>query len=155
MITKKLWDTLPLEAKKSILRTLYNRDPETSPDLKPLLYQYKHNFEFDSTGAKLKNVLSHCYVTNSSNIIRVSKDIIFNQSATKFLQAPIVAKKTNRASTKTTSKVERARRYCDYISKTDDDVAHLWCEAGSKEEARSYFLSEYWDIKEIINIYKR
>lgn len=153
MITKKLWDTLPLEAKKSILRTLYNRDPETSPDLKPLLYQYKHNFDFDSTGAELKDVLSHCYVTNSSNIIRVSKDIVFNQSATKFLQAPVVAKKANRAPTKTTSKVERTRWYCDYKDKYGD-LCHVWCEADSKEKARSYFLSEYWDIKEIISIHK-
>lgn len=153
MITKKLWDTLPLEAKKSILRTLYNRDPETSPDLKPLLYQYKHNFDFDSTGAELKDVLSHCYVTVSSNIIRVSKDIVFNQSATKFLQAPVVVKKANRAPTKTTSKVERTRWYCDYEDK-HGDLCHVWCEADSKEEARSYFLSEYWDIKEIISIHK-
>ena len=27
-------------------------------------------------------------------------------------------------------------------------------EAESKEEARSYFMSEYWDIKEIISIHK-
>ena len=153
MITKKLWDTLPLEAKKSILRTLYNRDPETSPDLKPLLYQYKHNFDFDSTGAKLKDVLSHCYVTNSSNIIRVSKDIIFNQSATKFLQAPVAVKKTNRAPVNTVSKVERCRWYCDYRDKYGD-LCHVWCEAESKEKARSYFLSEWWDIKEIISIHK-
>lgn len=42
--------------------------------------------------------------------------------------------------------------YIDYISNTDHDVCHVWCEAESKEQARSYVKSEYWDIEEIIDI---
>ena len=42
--------------------------------------------------------------------------------------------------------------YVDYISSTDHDICHVWCEAESKEQARSYVKSEYWDIEEIISV---
>ena len=42
--------------------------------------------------------------------------------------------------------------YIDYISSTDHDVCHVWCEAESKEQARSYVKSEYWDVEEIISV---
>lgn len=46
-----------------------------------------------------------------------------------------------------------ARYYVDYMDKSDD-LCHVWVEADSKEEARSEVESEYWDIKEILDIWK-
>lgn len=156
MITKKLWDELSLNTKKSIINTIYNSaEARTQYKTNRLLYPYKHNFDYNSTGQLLKYVLSCCYTTNSENLIRISVNVGLSKTGAKFLETPAAVKKTNKAPINTVSKVEICRWYCDYISKTDDDVAHLWCEADSKEEARSYFLSKHWDIKEIINIYKR
>ncbi len=42
--------------------------------------------------------------------------------------------------------------YIDYISSSDHDVCHVWCEANSADEARSEVESEYWDIEEIISV---
>lgn len=41
-----------------------------------------------------------------------------------------------------------------YISSNDDDCCSVWTEASSPEEAKSYVRSEYWDIKEIIEVRK-
>lgn len=40
----------------------------------------------------------------------------------------------------------------DYISKNDNDVAHAWCYAETKEEAERYIRGEFWDIKEVIQV---
>ena len=45
--------------------------------------------------------------------------------------------------------------YIDYISSTDNDVCHVWTEANSKEQAIDNIKSEYWDIKEIIEVTTR
>ena len=42
--------------------------------------------------------------------------------------------------------------YVDYISSSDHDICHVWCEANSADEARRHVKSEYWDIKEIISV---
>lgn len=43
--------------------------------------------------------------------------------------------------------------YIDYLDKSDD-LTHVWVEAESREDARRQVLHEYWDIKEIIRIWK-
>lgn len=45
--------------------------------------------------------------------------------------------------------------YVDYISSSDHDVCHVWCEANSKEQAESNVRGEYWDIEEIISIRRK
>lgn len=42
--------------------------------------------------------------------------------------------------------------YVTYISSTDDDVCHVWTMADSVEDAKSEIRSEYWDVKEIIEV---
>ena len=103
---------------------------------------------------RLKTLLSLLYRVNSGGIY-LKLPIAYDPRSVqaKFLSRPEAPKKS-KAHTNRISHVERTRWYCDYISKQDDDVAHVWCEAESKEEARSYFMSEYWDIKEIISIHK-
>lgn len=44
--------------------------------------------------------------------------------------------------------------YVTYISSTDDDCCTIWVNANSVAEAKSEARSEYWDIKEIINVRK-
>ena len=152
MITKKDWDSLALKTKRDILTAIYGSDFESYITLKKLLYEYRHNFDFDETGKKLKKVLSYIYRVSVTELY-VRVPIEDKKSPTRFLPTPVTPKPT-KATTSRVAPVERCRWYCDYISTFDDDVAHAWCEADSKEEARSYFLSEYWDIKEIISIHK-
>lgn len=42
--------------------------------------------------------------------------------------------------------------YVTYISTQDDDVSKVWVEASSKDEAIREAKSEYWDIKDIIQV---
>lgn len=153
MITKKEWDSLALLVKREILGALYGSNFESYITLKKLLYEYRHNFDFDETGKRLKKVLSCIYrVSKTELYVRVGVED--KPSSAKFLPNPEVAKKAAKAPTNKVAPVTRCKWYCDYISKTDGDVCHVWCEAESKEEARSYIMSEYWDIKEIISIHK-
>lgn len=156
MITKKDWDALPLKAKREILSAYYGDDFEEHFVSKQFLYEYRHNFDFDEHGKRLKQLLSMLYRVSSGEIylkIPITYDPKSNQAT--FLSRPETPKRGTKAPTTNASPVKRTEWYCDYISKMDDDVAHAWCEADSKESARSYFLSEYWDIKEIINIYRK
>lgn len=153
MITKKDWDSLPLAAKRNILSAYYGDDFESHYIPKQFLYEYRHNFDFDEHGKRLKKLLSMLYRISSSEIyLKLTFDYDPKSTQAKFLSRPEVPKKS--VTTKV-SPVKRCEWYCDYISSTEDDVAHAWCEADSREEARAYFLSEYWDIKEIVNIYRR
>lgn len=43
--------------------------------------------------------------------------------------------------------------YIDYIDKSDD-ICHVWTNARDAQEALSSVKSEYWDIKEIVQIYE-
>lgn len=154
MITKKDWDSLALSTKREILKALYGSNFESYTTLKSLLYEYRHNFDFDVTGKRLKKVLSCIYRVSANELyvkVNVAED---KKSSTKFLLNPNEIKKVAKAPTNKVSPVNRCRWYCDYISRYDDDVDHAWCEAESKEEARAYFLSEFHDIKEIIDIHK-
>lgn len=153
MITKKDWDSLPLAAKRSILSAYYGDDFDSHYTPKQFLYEYRHNFDFDEHGKRLKKLLSMLYRVSSGEIylkLPITYDPRSTQS--KFLSRPDV--KVHKVPTTRVSPVERCRWQCDYISKTDHDVAHVWCYADSREEARAYFQSEYWDIEEIIQIYK-
>ena len=47
-----------------------------------------------------------------------------------------------------------SRWIVDYEDKSGD-LSHVWVEASSKSEAEDYVRSEYWDIAEIIDIYKQ
>ena len=43
--------------------------------------------------------------------------------------------------------------YIDYLDKSKD-LTHVWVDATSKEDARRQVMREYWDIDEIIRIWK-
>lgn len=159
MITKKDWDSLPLATKRDILSTLYGDSFEQRYSTRQLLYAYHHNFDFDDTGKLLKNTLQQIYRVNDEELyVKVTVKYARNSTKAKFLASPVVetkrstSSKASCASSSTTN--ETCRWYCDYISKTDGDVAHLWCEAKNRAEAESYFKSEYWDIEEILSIHK-
>lgn len=45
------------------------------------------------------------------------------------------------------------RKYnIDYIDNTGD-LCHVWTEASSKSDAIDYVKGEYWNVKEIIDVY--
>lgn len=154
MITKKDWDNLPLETKREILATIFGDDFEQHLAPKKLLYAYHHNFDFDDTGKRLKKVLQQLYRIDSEKLYVKVEISHTNSPRAKFLANPEDPKKVAKTPTNKVTPVERRRWYCDYIAKGDGDVCHVWCEADSKEEARYYFLGEYWDIDEIISIHK-
>lgn len=45
--------------------------------------------------------------------------------------------------------------YVTYRSSSDGDCCTVWTEANSKQDAIDYVKSEYWDIKEIIDVESR
>lgn len=45
--------------------------------------------------------------------------------------------------------------YVTYTSSQDNDCCTVWTEASSKQEAIDYVKSEYWDVKEIIEVSTR
>lgn len=151
MITKKEWDALPLTAKKQILAIAYGEDFERFPP-KKLLYEYRHNFDFDETGKRLKKLLKMLYKTDDYTI-NVRVDVSVSKiEKTCFLLTP-TPQKPPRVSTNKIAPVKTKRWRCDYTpTYCHEDLCHVWCEAESREEARSYFQSEYHDIYEIIQI---
>ena len=40
-----------------------------------------------------------------------------------------------------------------YISNIDDDIASVWFNANSKEDAANKTIHEFWDVKEIVDVY--
>ena len=159
MITKKDWDLLPLTTKRTILSTLYGDNFEQRYSTRQLLYAYHHNFDFDDTGKLLKSTLQQIYRVNDGELyVKVTVKYVCTSAQAKFLASHVVEKKRNtssKASSASSSGTNgTCRWYCDYISKTDGDVAHVWCEAETRAEAESYFKSEDWDIEEILSIHK-
>lgn len=45
------------------------------------------------------------------------------------------------------------KRYIVYYHDNSGDLSHVWTEASSKEEAIQNVKSEYWDCKEIVDVY--
>lgn len=152
MITKKEWDALPLSTKKQVLAIVYGEDYERFPP-KQLLYEYRHNFDFDDNGKRLKKLLKLLYKSDNG-AINVRVDVpVSKAERVYFLPSPQPVKRIPRASTSSVAPLKTKRWRCDYTPTYDhEDLCHVWCEAASREEARSYFLSEWHDIYEIIQI---
>lgn len=147
MITKKLWDSLSLATKKAILETTEGSNYMVTH--KTLLYEYHHNFDFDSTGRKLKKVLECCNLQKDGtiNVVVNLRDDKFDR--VKFMAAPVAPKKNNNL-LPVSSGPEREW----YVRYDDgDDVSTVWVMATSKEDAIEKAKHDHWDIKEVISCY--
>jgi len=158
MITKKFWDTLSLETKKSILDIRWGNgwsSPNTST--RGLVYPYHHNFDFDLTGKRLKQTLECCYLQKDGTI-NVVVSVTPVESKIKFERVPEPVKKNSLAvAAKLGAQLQQSQlhRYdVDYTDKSGD-LCHVWVVAYSKDDAKSKALHEYWDIKEIDQVRDR
>lgn len=139
MLTKKIWNTLSKETRKEIIEAIYG-SASSHPHLNPLIDEpYNHNFDFNSLGTTLKNILSDCNLQKDGSI-----NITVNIKP-KYAEKPV--KKSKAIS-------EESKWYVDYETK-DGDLCHVWVVAFTKEEAEEKALDEYHDIDEIISISKK
>lgn len=83
MITKKFWNTLTVRDKRDILDICYGKD-YLNKGYGILLFEYKHDFDFDETGKKLKRTLEHCYLQKDGTV-NVTVTIKPEKSGQKFL----------------------------------------------------------------------
>lgn len=151
MITKKDWDSLPLNTKREILAAIYGDDFEQHRQSKELLYEYRHNFDFSDTGRRLKQVLAQIYRTAPNEVyIKVIVKHPATSSGAKFLASPTPVKKVSKP---TYTPPQVCKWYVDYMDK-GGDLCHVWVEADSKDDAISQVRSEYWDIDEIISVHQ-
>lgn len=137
-LTKKQWNTLSSKTRKDIIYTIYG---ENLPQYyQTLVYsEYKHDFDYNQVGKRLKHILSQCRVQSDGTI-----DVVVTIN-------PAYAPKASTKPAPTENKL--STWYVDYEDKSGD-LCHIWVEATSKEDARSAALDEYWDIKEITQIRK-
>lgn len=126
MITLKLWNSLSQDSRNNICRALNKYGSITEP--------YHHNFDFDSHGEKLKNVLSCCNLQKDGSI-NVVVNIIPTKETVKKVEAkkPVVEKK-----------IQERYRYIGYFYEYNDrgervDDFKEWVDAYDIEDAKDYF----------------
>lgn len=147
-LTKKQWNTLTSNTRREIISVIYGEEhypshvyPSYLGDL--INAEYKHDFDFDRTGKKLKEILSKCRVQSDGTI-----DVVVTIKPT-YTPKTIVSRPV-----KTVSKVlEKSTWYVDYEDKSGD-LCHIWVEAYDKQDAIEEAKHEYWDINEIISVRK-
>lgn len=69
MITKKLWNSLTDECRKKILEKSYESDIYLLPyHIAALVKPYNHNFNYDSSGKVLKDVLQDIKIDKNGDL---------------------------------------------------------------------------------------
>ena len=118
-----------------------------------LLYQnlktpYNHDFDFDESGKKLKEILSTCYLQKDG---KVNVIISFTPTyAPKTTNKPVTKQSTNKQKP---VEYKTSRWYIDYEDKLGD-LCHIWVEAYDEQDAIENAKHEYWDIVNIISVKK-
>ena len=149
MITKKLWNSFDDNTRKAIIEIYYGQDFNVLPSrYQNLKTPYNHDFDFDASGKKLKEILSTCYLQKDGKV-----NVIVSVTPT---YAPKVANKP--ATKKSTNKqkpveYKTSRWYIDYEDKSGD-LCHIWVEAYDRQDAIEAAKHEYWDIVNIISVKK-
>ena len=100
---------------------------------------YKHDFDFDESGKKLKEILSTCYLQKNGKV-----NVIVSVTPT---YAPKTINKQKPVEYKT------SRWYIDYEDKSGD-LCHIWVEAYDEQDAIELARLKYWDISNIISVKK-
>ena len=147
MITKKLWNSFDDNTRKAIIEIYYGQDFNVLPSrYQNLKTPYNHDFDFDASGKKLKEILSTCYLQKDGKV-----NVIVSVTPT---YAP---KTTNKSVTKKSTNKQKpveyktSRWYIDYEDKSGD-LCHIWVEAYDKQDAIEAAKVEYWDIANIISV---
>ena len=138
MMTLKTWNTLAPETRREVInKTGYNVTDA-------LLQPYHHNFDYDTTGKKLKSILECCYLRPSDKKIVVSIEVT-PKYATATAKQP--AKKSVKSATKTPCKpLERKKwKFRRYTQDDPDDGEWVWAYGYTEAEARQEIESEYWN----------
>lgn len=147
MITKKLWNSFDDNTRKAIIEIYYGQDFNVLPSrYQNLKTPYNHDFDFDASGKKLKEILSTCYLQKDGKV-----NVIVSVT-------PTYAPKTiNKSVTKKSANKQKpveykvSRWYIDYEDKSGD-LCHIWIEAYDRQDAIERAKCEYWDIVNIISV---
>lgn len=129
MITLKLWNGLSQKSRSEICKTL-----GVSGKVEQ---EYHHNFDYDTLGSKVKQVLESCNLQKDGTI-----NVVVNIKPTKQTAKKIEAKKPIEV------KQPERYRYIGYFYEYDDngncvDDFKEWCEAESIEDAKYYFEDDH------------
>ena len=147
MITKKLWNSFDDNTRKAIIEIYYGQDFNVLPSrYQNLKTPYNHDFDFDASGKKLKEILSTCYLQKDGKV-----NVIV--SITPTYAPKVVNKYAAKKSTNKQKPVEykTSRWYIDYEDRSGD-LCHIWVEAYDKQAAIENAKHEYWDIANIISV---
>ena len=149
MITKKLWNSFDDNTRKAIIEIYYGQDVNVLLSrYQNLKTPYNHDFDFDASGKKLKEILSTCYLQKDGKV-NVIVSITPNY-APKTTNKPVTKKSTNKQKP---VEYKTSRWYIDYEDKSGD-LCHIWVEAYDEQDAIENAKHEYWDIVNIISVRK-
>ena len=109
---------------------------------------YKHDFDFDASGKKLKEILSTCYLQKDGKVNVIVS--ITPTYAPKVANKPVTKKSSNKQKP---VEYKTSRWYIDYEDKSGD-LCHIWVEAYDEQDAIENAKHEYWDIVNIISVKK-
>ena len=147
MITKKLWNSFDDNTRRAIIEIYCGQDFNVLFSIyQNLEIPYKHDFDFDASGKKLKEILSTCYLQKDGKV-----NVIV--SVTPTYAPKVVNKSVTKKSTNKQKPVEykTCRWYIDYEDKSGD-LCHIWVEAYDRQEAIELAKLKYWDISNIISV---
>ena len=147
MITKKLWNSFDDNTRKAIIEIYYGQDFNVLPSrYQNLKTPYNHDFDFDASGKKLKEILSTCYLQKDGKV-----NVII--SITPTYAPKVVNKSVTKKSTSKQKPIEykTSRWYIDYEDRSGD-LCHIWVEAYDRQDAIELARLKYWDISNIISV---
>ena len=147
MITKKLWNSFDDNTRKAIIEIYYGQDFNVLPSrYQNLKTPYNHDFDFDASGKKLKEILSTCYLQKDGKVNVIVS--ITPTYAPKTINKSVTKKSTNKQKP---VEYKTSRWYIDYEDKSGD-LCHIWVEAYDRQDAIERAKCEYWDIANIISV---
>ena len=149
MITKEMLNSVDYNTRKAIVETYYGQDFNVLPSrYQNLKTPYNHDFDFDASGKKLKEILSTCYLQKDGKV-----NVIVSVTPTyapKTTNKPVTKQSTNKQKP---VEYKTSRWYIDYEDKSGD-LCHIWVEAYDEQDAIENAKHEYWDIVNITSVKK-
>lgn len=135
MITLKYWNSLSPKCREAIVRIISNGCDHDNEIILP----YRHNFDYNITGKKLRCYLDRVFLTKTGKIK------VFTEILPTFTPSDKAIKSVQK-------KQERKlhRYYFRIYTKSDpDDGETVWEEAYSESEARDMVYNDFHSITEL------